>query len=84
MTHAETIPHAHTVKKIGDPLCVTLYVETALVPNPGSPGFDAKAKQRMLMAIAELVDQDGLEGFRIVWSVPPPPAVTELNKASAA
>jgi hypothetical protein len=47
-----------------------LYVETALVANPVLPGFDAEAKHEMLRAIAELVNRDGLDGYRIAWSVP--------------
>ena len=33
-TDAGAIPHAHTVNRIDDPPCVTLYVETALVRTP--------------------------------------------------
>ena len=72
MRHARTIPHAHTIHRHEDPPCVTLCVETALVQNPTTPGFDPAAKQEMLRAIAEIVERDGFDGFRIVWSVPPP------------
>ena len=42
---AGTVPHAHTVGMIEDLPPVTLYVETALVQNPTTPGFQADAKQ---------------------------------------
>ena len=86
-TDAGAIPHAHTVNRIDDPPCVTLYVETALVQNPSTPGFKADAKQEMLMAIAEMVEREGLDGYRIVWSVPSPalaPAPIRRRTASAA
>jgi hypothetical protein len=69
---AGAIPHAHTVNRIEDPPCVTLSVETAFVQNPTTPGFSAEAKQQMLNAIAELVNREGLDGYRIAWSVLPP------------
>ena len=67
--------------------CVTLYVETALVQNPSTPGFKADAKQEMLMAIAKMVEREGLDGYRIVWSVPSPalaPIPIRQRTASAA
>ena len=82
MLDARTIPHAHTIFRHDDPPCVTLRVETALIQNPATPGFDPVAKQEMLRAIAEAVERDGLDGFRIVWSVPPPSLA--LPTASAA
>jgi hypothetical protein len=84
MAHDETIPHAHTVKRIEDPPCVTLAVETDLIQNPSTPGFDAKAKQQMLRAIAELVEREGLDGYRIVWSVAASPVMIDLRKTTAA
>jgi hypothetical protein len=71
-----TIPHAHAVIRIEDPPCVTLHVETALVADPTVPGFNAEAKGEMLRAIAELVNREGFAGYRIVWSVPLPAALT--------
>ena len=82
MVDGRTIPHAHTIHIHGEPPCVTLCVETALIQNPTTAGFDPEAKQQMLRAIAEIVERDGLDGFRIVWSVPAP-ALAPL-KASAA
>ena len=82
-----TIPHAHTVRTTDDPPCVTLYVETALIQNPRTPGFDAEAKQEMLRAIADVVNRDDLDGYVISWSVPIPalkPAVIEAKTAPAA
>jgi len=70
-----TIPHAHTVTKVKDPPCVTLYVATALIQNPSTPGFNGEAKQEMLRAVAEMVNRDNLDGFVITWSVPPPAVV---------
>jgi len=67
-----TIPHAHTVRTTG----VTLYVETALIQNPRTPGFDAQAKQEMLRAIADVVNRDDLDGYVISWSVPTPASST--------
>jgi hypothetical protein len=78
------IPYAHTVNVVEDPPCVTLYVETALIQNPSTPGFDAEAKQQMLRAIAEIVERDGLDGFRIAWSEPPPALAPVPITASAA
>ena len=83
-TDARAIPHAHTVNTIDDPPCVTLYVETALVQNPSTPGFKADAKQEMLMAIAEMVEREGLDGYRIIWSVPSPAlAPTPIRRGTA-
>ncbi len=82
-----TIPHAHTVRTIDDPPCVTLYVETALIQNPRTPGFDAEAKQEMLRAIADVVNREDLDGYVISWSVPTPaltPVVIEPRRAPAA
>jgi hypothetical protein len=76
MTNDLTIPHAHTVTRIEDPPCVTLHVETALLADPTIPGFNAAAKTEMLRAIAELVNREGFAGYRIVWSVPLPAALT--------
>jgi hypothetical protein len=86
-TDAGPIPHALMVNIIEDPPCVTLYVETALVQNPSTPGFKPDAKQEMLMAIAETVEREGLDGYRIVWSVPSPalaPVPIGRRTASAA
>ena len=87
-TDAGAIPHAHTVNRIEDPPCVTLYVETALVQNPTTPGFKADAKQEMLIAIAQMVERESLDGYRIVWSAPRSPALApvpiEARTASAA
>jgi len=87
-TDAGAIPHAHTVNRLEDPPCVTLYVETALVQSPITPGFKADAKQEMLSAIAEMVEHEGLDGYRIIWSVPSaalaPQVLIEDKTASAA
>jgi hypothetical protein len=76
MANVLTIPHAHTVTRIEDPPCVTLHVATALIADPSAPGFNAEAKHEMLRAIAEMVNREGFAGYRIVWSVPLPPALT--------
>jgi hypothetical protein len=60
------------VATIEDPPCVTLHVETALIANPSTPGFNAEAKREMLRAIAEIVDREDFDGYCIVWSVPTP------------
>jgi hypothetical protein len=78
------IPHAHTVTKVKDPPCVTLYVATALIQNPRTPGFNAEAKQEMLRAIAKMVNRDNLDGFVVAWSVPPPAPITLESKAPSA
>ncbi len=82
MARDVTIPHAHTIKRIDDPPCVILHIETALVQNPSTPGFNEEAKRAMLAAIAEVVERDCLDGYRIVWSVAASPTV--IRKPTAA
>lgn len=68
-----TIPHAINTFIETDPPRKILYVVTSLAQSFGQTGFDAGAKQDMMVAISRAVAANSLDHYEVHWSATPPP-----------